>query len=406
MEKGDTPATLFWDVPTTFTNTWGQAYAPVNYDERFHGPMLLREALARSMNIPAVQAMARVGVPDFLALTARVGIDFPPNDQYGLALTLGGGETRLLDLTAGYAALANGGRRVAPTPIRRVELADGQLLRDYLQSTVDSRQPAVVSPQHAYLITSVLSDNEARAKSFGASSVLKLSRPAAVKTGTTTDFRDNLTVGYTPDLVVGVWVGNADNSPMRDVSGITGAAPIWAEVMEKALEGRPPQPFARPDGIVEAEICLDGGRAPSPSCPPDRRRMEVFKAGQLPLPPDEVVERAAREGNPDLLNAPPPQPGGVAVTQPADGTLVSRGLLSVRGTVNPPGFQSYQVEYGVGDNPERWEWISGPHLSPVADEQLTQWGTEGLPAGRYALRVTAFTDGGPLTAITRFDLAP
>jgi hypothetical protein len=134
--------------------------------------------------------------------------------------------------------------------------------------------------------------------------------------------------------------------------------------------------------------------------------MEVFKADQLPLPADEAVERAARAGNPDLLAAPPPQQAGIVIAQPADGALVPRGLLSIRGTVNPPGFQSYQVEYGAGDAPERWEWISGPHLSPVVDEQLTQWGMEGLPAGRYTLRVTAFTDGGTQIGISRFDVAP
>jgi len=380
-------------------------YTPRNYDGKFHGPMLLREALARSMNIPAVETMSFVGVPGFLELTERAGVHFPPNDQYGLALTLGGGEARLLDLTTGYATLANAGAQVKPTAIRRVELADGQVVHDYLQSPERSQ---VIAPEHAYLITSILSDNDARAPSFGRNSALKLSRPAAVKTGTTNDFRDNLTVGYTPELAVGVWVGNSDNSPMNDVSGITGAAPIWHDVMEKSLEGQPPTPFERPAGVVEAEICLDGGHAPAASCPPDRRRIEIFKSGQEPLPPDEVVERAAREQNRDLLTAPPPPAtqSEIVITQPANGSAIERGLLSIRGTVNPGGFQSYQVEYGDGDAPGQWQWISGPHLSPVVDDQLTQWGTEGLPSGRYTIKVTAFTSNGPLEGFTHFDVGP
>ncbi|MCS7060172.1 MAG: PBP1A family penicillin-binding protein [Anaerolineae bacterium] len=407
FEKGYTPATLFWDVETTFVDRYGQQYTPKNYDNKFHGPMLLREALARSMNVPAVQAMEFVGVPAFLELTERVGIRFPPNDMYGLALTLGGGEARLLDLTAGYAALANGGWKVTPTPFIRIELADGQTVKDYVQAAVAERQARspVIAPEHAYLISHILSDNEARAKTFGRNSVLRLSRPAAVKTGTTNDFRDNLTVGYTPDLVVGVWVGNSDNSPMKGVSGVTGAAPIWRDVMERTLEGQPPKDFVRPAGIIEAEICLDGGHQPSPSCPPDRRRIEVFKADQGPLPPDEALERQVQAGDP-RAPTPPPTQAEIVISQPANGATIGRGLLSIRGTVNPPGFQSYQVEYGEGDAPSEWRWISGPHLSPVVDGQLTEWGIDGLPAGRYTVRVTAFTVTGAQVGYTHFDIAP
>ena len=408
FEKGYTPATLLWDLETTFVNQYGQTYTPKNYDDKFHGPMLVREALARSMNIPAVKTMEFIGVPGFLAMTERAGIHFPPNDMYGLALTLGGGEARLLDLTAGYALFANGGWKVTPSPLARVELANGQVIKDYAQTSVANRQtqaPAV-SPEHAYLITSILSDNAARTPSFGANSVLKLSRPAAVKTGTTNDYRDNLTVGYTPDLVVGVWVGNSDNSEMIGVSGISGAAPIWHDVMERALEGQPAKEFARPAGIIEAEICTDGGRQPSPNCPPDHRRKEIFKSDQGPQPPDEAVERQVQSGNP---NAPPPPPatqGEIVISQPANGSMVGRGRLSIRGTANPPGFQSYNVEYGDGDNPGEWKWISGPHLSPVVDNQLTEWGIEGLPAGRYTLRVTVNTSNGTLVGYSRFDVGP
>jgi 1A family penicillin-binding protein len=403
LERGWTTATLFWDRPVEFVNEYGQVYRPRNYDSKFHGPMLMREALARSMNIPAVETLHFVGVPAFLELAQRVGLTFPPNPAYGLAITLGGAETRLLDLTTAYAVLANNGLRRPPIAIARVESADGRLLRDYRLA-----QPQqVVRPEHAWLITSMLSDNAARAKTFGLNSPLRLSRPAAAKTGTTNDFRDNWTVGYTPNLVVGAWVGNSDNSPMRGVSGITGAAPIWKQIMEEALAGQPARDFVPPPGIVGIEICEYGGHLPSPSCP--RRRIEYFSADQPPLPADERIERAVQARNPDLATAPPapsapPQMPDVLLTYPTLAEPVARGLLAVRGTINPPGFQQYVVEYGEGEQPAEWRWISGPHLAPVVDDQLTAFGVEDLPPGRYTIRVTVLTAQGSLVGYTRFDI--
>jgi penicillin-binding protein 1C len=407
MERGWTPATLFWDKPITFTNEYGQVYAPRNYDGKFHGPMLMREALGRSMNTTAVEALNFVGVPAFLELAQRVGLNFPPNPQYGLAITLGGAETRLLDLTDAYATLANGGVRLPPTAITRVERADGALLRDYAQTQGVGQQ--VIRPEHAWLITSILGDNAARAKSFGPNSVLKLTRPAAVKTGTTNDFRDNLTVGYTLDLVTGVWVGNSDNSEMEGVSGVTGAAPIWAQIMEQASANLPVKEFAPPQGVVAAEICELGGHAPSPSCPV--KRIEYFKSDQLPLPADENLEKAVAAGDPNLAVAPQapianPQSPDILITEPSLNGLTPRGQLSIRGTVNPPGFQQYVVEYGNGENPGEWKWVSGPHLSPVVNDQLTAWGIEGLPSGRYTLRVTVNTASGQLVGYSQFDVGP
>ncbi len=406
MERGWTPATLIWDVPKEYVNAYGQVYRPRNYDGKFSGAVLLREALARSLNIPAVEALHFVTVPEFLKVAERVGLNFPPNPNYGLAITLGGAETRLLDLTAAYAALANNGVRRLPIAITRVERADGALLRDYTQ--MPGQQ--VMLPEHAYLLTHILSDNDARAETFGRNSPLRLPFPAAAKTGTTNDFRDNLTVGYSTELVVGVWVGNSDNSPMRDVSGITGAAPIWNQIMLRAHEGRTPRAFTPPPGIVSQEICAWGGRVPSPACPSERRRVELFKADQLPLPPDEAVERAAAAGDPALLSEqateppPPQQLPPMLITAPAPGQAVVRGLIAVRGVVNPPGFQSYWVEFGEGDNPAEWRWVSGPHLTPVVNDQLTVWDAAALAPGRYTLRVTAQADGGVVVAYSSFDV--
>ncbi|RLC69830.1 MAG: penicillin-binding protein, partial [Chloroflexi bacterium] len=160
--------------------------------------------------------------------------------------------------------------------ILRVEDGQGRTLKEYRPRHGER----VLDERVAYLITDILSDDAARTPAFGEGSVLKLSRPAAVKTGTTTDWRDNWTVGYTPDLVVGVWAGNPDNSPMRDVSGVTGAAPIWHDFMEEVLKGRPVRPFVEPEGMVHVEVCALSGKLPNPYCP--HRRREVFIAGTEP----------------------------------------------------------------------------------------------------------------------------
>ena len=254
-----TPATMMVDVRTAFVTREGDPYVPRNYDRQWHGPVLLRQALASSYNLVAVKVLDHVGLDAMTRLARSMGITtFDSPDRFGLALTLGGGEVRLLELTAAYGAFANGGRRVDPVTIARVEDHRGQTLR------VWKMDPGVrvMDERVAYLITDILSDNLARAPSFGEGSALRLSRPAAAKTGTTTDWRDNWTVGYTPGLVTGVWAGNADNEPMKGVSGVTGAAPIWHDVMETLLKGQPVREFVEPPGMVRVEVCADSGLPP------------------------------------------------------------------------------------------------------------------------------------------------
>jgi membrane peptidoglycan carboxypeptidase len=216
--------------------------------------------------------------------------------RFGLALTLGGGEVRLLDLTAAYAAFANGGQRVTPFGISRVETLDGEGIRYSVLGNAQSPIPNAqypLDPRVAYLITDILADNIARIPSFGEQSALRIGRPAAAKTGTTTDWRDNWTMGYTPDLATGVWVGNADNAAMLDVSGITGAGPIWHDFMTSALRDTPPRPFPRPNGLARVEVCADSGLLPSSivSCP--HRRYEWFIAGTEPTQVDNMRRRIA-----------------------------------------------------------------------------------------------------------------
>jgi len=417
FEQDWTPATLIWDLETSFPDGANPPYVPENYDDRFHGPVLVRDALANSYNVAAVKALNFIGIPALKEMAARLGITTFTRDDYGLSLTLGGGEVRLLEITGAYAVFANGGTRLPPTPILRIEDSLGNMLVDNSQREGEQ----VVRPEHAYLITHILADRLARCPAFGCPNSLELSRPAAAKTGTTNDYRDAWTIGYTPDLAAGVWVGNADNSAMIDMPGSRGAAPIWHDFMEAALADRPVQNFVRPDGIVEMEICADSGTQPSEHCP--RRKMELFAEDQPPLGPehdwyqtcpeygwDQVVvvitdpqgrEWAQSQGlplaPPDFCTA---TGQDVRITFPAADSFVS-GVVPVIGTVTLPDFAHYVVEYGVGDNPGGWGWISGPHLAQVRDGQLTEWDTTHLAPGVYTLRLTAWdTDGHKFEART------
>jgi len=281
--QGDfTPATMLLDVRTAFVTREGTPYVPLNYDLVFRGPVRVREALASSYNLVAVRVLDAIGVEALTGMSRRLGITtFDDPARIGLAVGLGGGEVRLLELATAYAAFANGGYVVQPRVIRRVVDADGAILWE-TPGGMGERALAsrVLDARVAYLITDILSDDLARVSTFGEGSVLNLGRPAAVKTGTTTDFRDNWTVGYTPSLVVGVWVGNADNETMKEITGITGAAPIWRDVMEAAHKGQAVQAFARPDGLVDVEVCALSGELPGPDCP--HRIVETFIAGTEP----------------------------------------------------------------------------------------------------------------------------
>jgi 1A family penicillin-binding protein len=260
FEKGWSPSTVIVDAKTEFPPRQGDTkpYTPANYDEKVHGPLSVRKALGNSMNIPAVKALMFVGIPDMIGFSRRMGIttfdrgtkECPDTCVYGLSLTLGGGEVRLLDITSAYGVFAAGGVRHPPIAWRKVTDRYGKVLDEMHPERADQ----VISPQVAFLMTSVLSDDKARELEFGTNSGLKLSRPAAAKTGTTDAFRDNWTIGYTPNLVTGVWVGNANNDKMNDIIGITGAGPIWHDFMEEALRPLPVENFVIPPGIVKERV--------------------------------------------------------------------------------------------------------------------------------------------------------
>ncbi|MCI0540135.1 MAG: transglycosylase domain-containing protein [Verrucomicrobiales bacterium] len=304
FEKGWTAATLIWDVRSEFPPSGlptdpREPYIPVNYDERYHGPVTVRYALANSYNIPAVKTLDFVGIYDnpetpqedgMIEMAHRLGITTLNEDYYGLSLTLGGGEITLLDHTSAYAVFANGGRRVPTYAITKITDFEGNVVFEYSNPNPNGEQ--VIRAEHAFLISSILSDNRARTPAFGPNSLLNLPFQVAVKTGTTDDFRDNWTMGYTPDVAVGVWVGNPDYTPMRDTSGVTGAAPIWAEYMQLAIQeitGGNPTPFFPPSGIVEKAVCSVSGAEASRWCPDER--LEYFASDQPPLPSSQDLWR-------------------------------------------------------------------------------------------------------------------
>ena len=283
-----TAATMLLDVETVFTTKEGESYIPVNFSRTEHGPVLVREALASSLNIPAVLTLDHIGVQSGLDLMQDMGLTpFEAQEEVDLSIALGGGAVRLIDLTRAYAVFANGGERISPRLILEVTTIGG----DQLYSAAETDRVQVLDNRLAWLISDMLADNQARQRTFGAHSLLNIGRPAAVKTGTTNDFHDNWTVGYTPDLVVGVWVGNADNSPMVNITGLSGAGPIWHRFMRAVLNGTPPRPFERPPGLVEAEVCTLSGLLPTDDCP--FRRLEWFIEGTTPVTTDTVYRRVA-----------------------------------------------------------------------------------------------------------------
>jgi penicillin-binding protein 1C len=277
------PGSMILDVVTNFRTHEGKIYTPVNYDALEHGPVLVRDALGSSLNIPAVITLDHIGISTLFNLLADLGVHtLGQPDQYDLSIALGGGEVRLLDLTAAYGALASGGYRVNPRMILEVRSPQGKVL----YTPPEQLPQRVLDPRVVWLISDILSDDDARIVGFGRNSMLRLDRPAAVKTGTTTNFHDNWTMGYTPDLVIGVWAGNADHSAMKDITGLTGAAPIWHATMRGLLSGKAEHAFKQPEGLTQVEICALSGLLPTDACP--YRRYDWFITGHEPTQPDTL----------------------------------------------------------------------------------------------------------------------
>jgi membrane peptidoglycan carboxypeptidase len=443
LSQGDNAAHMFLDVRTAFQQASGTPYVPENYDRKYHGPQRMRLALARSYNIPAVDALHLAGVDNVIRTAHSMGINTLDRglDYYGLSLTLGGGEVHLLDMVYAFSVFANGGRmygelvpdgqqragfrELDPVAILRVEDRNGKVLYEYSQP----KSRDVLSPQLAYLMNSILSDRQARWAGMGMNNAMELAndRPAAAKTGTTNDFRDGWTIGYTPQIAAGVWVGNSDNSEMKNLPGLRGAAPIWNAVMEYALQGHEAAYFERPDGLTERAVCAVSGKLPTEHCPTVN---EIFIPGTEPTeqcdihqvfsvnretgrictaqtPPELCEERVyevyppeasdwlaslpedQRPATPpteyDTIYGPSRSDAEIAIISPPPYSYV-RGTVPITGNARGGDFNFYQVVFGQGLNPTGWVQIGPNHGDQVDHNILEFWDTSMLD-GLYSLRL-------------------
>jgi len=272
------PGKILWDVPTDFNG-----YQPHNYDGTTHGPISIRQALAGSLNIPAVKALYLAGMNNAINTAHDMGITtLNQPDRYGLSLVLGGGEIKLIDLVTAYGVFANSGNLSPTTCILKVENNKGKVLEEYKE---ENKQ--VLDPQIAYEISSILSDNDARNYIFGSSALDFYDRSVAVKTGTTSEYRDAWTVGYTPQLAAGVWVGNNDNTPMSaGAAGAMAAAPIWHKFMASALDGATVESFVKPAGITELTVDKLSNKLPTDHSP--ETITDIFASWQAPKDKDNI----------------------------------------------------------------------------------------------------------------------
>lgn len=302
LKQGYTLSSVLMDVKTDFPsgNPEHPIYTPENYDGKFHGPMQIRYALGNSINITAVKMAALAGIKNVMEMGYEMGITtWQPTDEnmknVGLSLALGGREVKMLELASAYGVFAANGVKNEALSILKVTNSQNKTLYEYRRT--DGKK--VLSPQICYLISNILSDNSARTMAFGTNSLLVIpGKTVAVKTGTTDQKRDNWTFGYTPSFVVGVWVGNNDNSPMNPTitSGVTGAAPIWNRLMKLVLKGKSDEEFKKPDNINQLEIDGFAGGLPVGSQP---KRTEIFIKGTEPQSVSSIYQRLKISKNDD-----------------------------------------------------------------------------------------------------------
>ncbi len=291
LEKGlIRPNTILADVPAHYAIPGAKLYSPTDYTESFLGPVRVRIALANSLNVPAVRVLEKVGVQTFLERLHQLGFEHlnQTSEHYGLGLTLGSGEVSLWELARAYVTIA---RKGDATP----------LVSTFSDSPISNPQSQIPNSTTIWqLITNMLSDNHARATAFGVDSVLNLPFPAAVKTGTSSNFRDTWTVGFTTDYTVATWVGNFNGEPMRQVSGVTGAAPLWNRIMLHLHENQEPEAFPPPEGLVQLPVCATSGLRPTPDCtsvvqeyfyPEDKSNYEGENQFNLPPEYDEWLAK-------------------------------------------------------------------------------------------------------------------
>ena len=448
FSQGLTAATVAWDVRQVFPDAV-EPYTPENYDRKYHGPVPLRVALQRSYNIPAVWVMHEAGVKNVVDMAHRLGITSLNKDYYGLSLTLGGGEVKLLDMAYVFATLGNGGvmkgepvlpeelrpgyRTLNPVSILEVKDREGNVLKEY----EGPQEQRVISEQLGYLMDNVLSDARPRPPAFGSlAQYLELpDRPIIAKTGTTNDFRDGWTLGSSPQVTVGVWVGNADNTPMEHVSGSVGASPIFHDIMAYAHRDRPVEKWEEPEGMVKRTVCYESGLLATDICP--HRYTEIFIDGTEPKEPDnfwqvfeinkingklatpytppDLIERrvypvfppvaqdwAKEQAELGKIELPPTEYDDtfgpvftneeVAIAKPAPFSYI-KGQVEVWGNARSGDFRLYQLHFGQGLQPQNWQQIGPDHYNQVDKGVLEYWDTTGLN-GPYTLRLSVIENSG------------
>ncbi|MDA3839754.1 MAG: PBP1A family penicillin-binding protein [Patescibacteria group bacterium] len=286
LENGLNPASMLFDIRTDFaSNNNGVSYIPRNYSGRYNGPVSVRQALAGSLNIPAVKVLVLTGLEKSIETAEKFGISsLKDRSRFGPSIVLGGAEVTLLEHTSGLGAFGNEGIKKETNPILKILGKNKKII----YQSPEGNGTQAIDPQVAYLINDILSDNTARQFIFGKNSSLNISgHQVAAKTGTTQDFRDAWTVGYTPSLSVGVWSGNNDNTPMKDgANGLAVAAPIWKEFMENALADKPDEKFNRPEEITELTVDKVSGKLPSKYSLSTKK--EIFASFNSPSEKDDI----------------------------------------------------------------------------------------------------------------------
>lgn len=443
-----TPSTILWDVPTAYQVN-GTTYAPVNFDRQYRGPVPMRNALAASLNIPAVKTFEFVGAERFRDMATRLQLRFVEGTEFGLPSALGANDVRLIDMMKAYSIFANNGMYAPLHAIDRItENADGTTLDVPLAETEAPSQK--ITPQVAFLIQNILSDDPARASQFGTNSNLTLAdlgiptqNVVAAKSGTSNDNRDLWTMGFTSNAVVGVWLGTFDNAPTVGTTSMT-ASEVWHNVMEAAVSGRAPTPFGNPGGIVQGIVCRDTGTIADNTCAspvtdlyiqtqppppagtgfvqalnvdswtgklanewcPQNAVQQVFANIKDPFAIDwlnrtpQGQSYKQRVGLPaDLLPAPTQacvqgeQLPAVALVNPADGATLT-GPVTITGQVSAPNFAYYQVEYAAAGAPEIFTPIGAAvnQQFPNNGSTLATWDTRTVPNGSYILRLAVYSN--------------
>jgi membrane peptidoglycan carboxypeptidase len=385
--KGWLPSTIIKDEKISIKDDLGRVWEPQNFDLHFYGNVPARIALGNSLNIPAVKTLQFAGVDAVADMARKMGIStWGPDKQLGLSMALGGAEVRPVDMTSAYTVLANNGLRIPPVSITKIIDADGNTLEDYKVPQGEQ----LVDPRYAYLVTSILTNNDNRLITYGPDNMLKMPRPAAAKTGTTDDYHDTWTMGYTPNLTVGVWVGNTDNHAMKEVLSSMSAGKIWRESMDTALDylQLPPEEFQRPPGLVDGQVCGIIGVVGSgaigtngPGC-----TTELFLADQVPNGV-KIVQPAA----PGATPVPTTQAAPVAPIQ--QGPAAPAAPRAAAAATSAPGADVAEPAQAAPAPtlPGLFPNLVAPQRTPGPPPQATPQArpAQGAPTNRFAPQPTS-----------------